>query len=60
MAAMRQADSDNMSKLRLMWPELYDEMLQRYNAPGGILVEDGITDIDAMAKAREEIMAEWG
>jgi Zn ribbon nucleic-acid-binding protein len=42
MCAMRKADTDNMAKLRHMWPEIYAEFEQRYHAPGGILPEDGI------------------
>lgn len=36
-AAMRKADSVNTAKLQLVFPELYQEMLERYNAPGGLL-----------------------
>jgi len=36
-AAMRKADDLNLRKLRTAWPELYDELKVRYNAPGGIL-----------------------
>lgn len=37
MAAMRQADSTNIVKLRAAWPEVYAELDARYNAPGGLL-----------------------
>ena len=37
MAAMREADSDNTDKFRLMWPDVWDELQARYNAPGGLL-----------------------
>ena len=37
MAAMRQADSDNEAKLRAEWPDVWDELQARYNAPGGLL-----------------------
>lgn len=37
MAAMRQADTDNEEKLRRLWPEVWDELYRRYNAPGGLL-----------------------
>ena len=40
MAAMRQADTPNGEKLKAMWPELYEEMKDRYNAPGGALDEN--------------------
>ena len=38
MAAIRKADSFNTEKLKNCWPELWDEMFKRYNAPGGVLV----------------------
>ena len=37
MAAMRQADTDNLEKLRAAFPEVYAELQARYNAPGGTL-----------------------
>ena len=37
MAAMRQADTDNSVKLKLTWPEVWDELQQRYWAVGGTL-----------------------
>jgi hypothetical protein len=37
MAAMRQADSYNANELRHAWPEVWDELQARYNAPGGLL-----------------------
>jgi hypothetical protein len=40
MAAMRQADDTNTEKLKLMWPEVYDELFERYHAPGGALPGD--------------------
>lgn len=36
-AAMRKADTDNLALLRAAWPDLYDEFIARYNAPGGLL-----------------------
>lgn len=36
-AAMRQADSDNITKLRIVWPEIWDELMNRHNVPGGLL-----------------------
>lgn len=36
MAAMRQADSDNAAKLRMLWPEIWAELDMRYNAPAGL------------------------
>lgn len=37
MAAMRQADSINTAKLKGVWPEVWKELQDRYNAPHGIL-----------------------
>jgi len=37
MAAMRQADTFNAEKLRAAWPDVWDELQARYNAPGGYL-----------------------
>lgn len=39
-AAMRKADTMNMMRLRLAFPDLCEEMERRYNAPGGRLEED--------------------
>ena len=36
-AAMRQADSTNIEKLRWAFPEVHAELQARYNAPGGLL-----------------------
>ena len=44
MAAMRQADTDNTELLKAAWPEVYDELKQRYNAPGGVLPGEGGSD----------------
>jgi len=37
MAACRQADDINTAKLKQAWPDVWDEMFARYNAPGGYL-----------------------
>lgn len=39
-AAMRQADTDNLQKLREAFPETHKELLIRYNAPGGVIDSD--------------------
>ena len=38
MVLMRNADTDNQAKLKAAWPEVWAELEQRYNAPGGLLV----------------------
>jgi hypothetical protein len=40
MAAMRQADTHNQVRLRNQWPQVWDELQARYNAPGGLLVDE--------------------
>lgn len=37
MAAMRQADSDNLELLCDAFPEVWNELQARYHAPGGVL-----------------------
>jgi hypothetical protein len=36
-AAMRLADPDSLAKLKAGWPEVWDELNRRYNAPEGLL-----------------------
>lgn len=40
MAAMRQADTDNLDKLKWAWPAVWDELNGRYNARGGLLPDE--------------------
>ena len=37
MAAMRKADTHNAALLRLAFPAVWDELYDRYHAPGGLL-----------------------
>lgn len=37
MAAMRQADTDNIIRLRIAFPEVYQELDRRYHAPDGLI-----------------------
>ena len=37
MTAMRQADTENALKLRTVFPDVWRELQERYNAPGGFL-----------------------
>lgn len=39
--AMRRADSHNIEILKAGWPEVWQELNDRYNAPGGRLESDG-------------------
>ena len=47
MAAMRQADNENLTKLRRAFPETYYELNARYVSPGGLLEEEQSGDIYA-------------
>lgn len=40
MAAMRQADPINLSKLKQAFPDIHEEFKERYNAPGGLIQAD--------------------
>lgn len=39
MAAMRKADTYNLAKLQEAFPQVWDELKQRYNAPGGAITQ---------------------
>jgi len=41
-AAMRKADTDNLEKLRREWPDIWNELQLRYNAPGAVIPDDTI------------------
>ena len=36
MACMRQADTDNLEKLKDAFPGTHAELMERYNGPGGL------------------------
>lgn len=40
MAAMRQADTDNLLLLKEAFPRVYAELVIRYNSPGGKMPEE--------------------
>jgi hypothetical protein len=42
MAAMRQADSDNLELLRRAFPTVFHELIERYNASNGKIPSDDI------------------
>jgi hypothetical protein len=48
MAAMRKADNDNERKLRAVFPGIWEELKDRYNAPGGALTENERKWVDQM------------
>jgi hypothetical protein len=37
---MRKADTENLAKLCAVFPEVWDELYERYNAPGGLPVAE--------------------
>ena len=39
-AAMRQADTDNLEKLKSLFPETFREFQTRYNTPKGLLLDE--------------------
>lgn len=41
MAAMRTADTPNQTRLEAAFPYVWDELRERYHAPGGRLLLDG-------------------
>jgi hypothetical protein len=55
MAAMIKADTDNTAKLTAAFPEVRREFQARYDAVLGVLPEDGVTDMDALAKRIDEL-----
>ena len=44
MAAMMRADSDNAARLRQAFPSLWYETQERYDAPGGLLEGETMTE----------------
>jgi hypothetical protein len=55
MAAMRNADTDNLEKLKAAFPEIFNELQARYNAMGGALTE---IELDWVNRLNEEIESE--
>lgn len=40
MLVMRRSDTANVAKLKAAFPDVYDQLQRRYDAPGGVLPED--------------------
>jgi hypothetical protein len=58
MAAMRKADSDNLELLKKAFPEIWQELHARYNAPLGVLEEELPTvDMEVLQQQVNEMMA---
>ncbi len=52
-AAMRQADTDNQERLKNAFPDVWEDLQTRYNAPGGYLAGDPeLEEIEAAKKLR--------
>jgi hypothetical protein len=52
MAAMAKADTDNLRKLQEAFPDVWAEMLKRYNAPGGALDKQ---ELDYVTRLQQEM-----
>lgn len=58
MAAMRKADTANLTKLQRAFPDVWIELQRRYDAPLGALPEDEIQDLDLLKKHIKELEAQ--
>lgn len=58
MAAMRQASTDNLEKLQTAFPELWQDLQARYNAPNGCLDESELKWLEAGGDYMEENITE--
>ncbi len=50
MAAMRQADTTSIELLKAAFPSVWAELDVRYNAPGGLLVEERLARAKGLGK----------
>lgn len=55
MAAMRKADTYNATALQRSFPDIWRELTARYNAPLGVIPEDGKIDMEVLAKSVAEL-----
>lgn len=61
MAAMRQADTDNLEILKAGFPGTWTELDARYNAPGGLLPgDDGYDAMVGAVRAFQEKLTNGG
>lgn len=58
-AAARKADTENTLRLKSVFPDLMHDLQRRYNAPAGMLPEDGITNPDETLGRLQEIVASY-
>lgn len=54
MVLMQRADTDNQAKLKAAWPDVWAELEQRYNAPGGLLVGESKAEAEGVLERRED------
>ena len=57
MAAMLLADTGNLRRLQNAWPEVWIELQARFNAPMGLIPEDGPVDEKILARQIRELNA---
>lgn len=55
MAAMRRADTLNAARLRHAFPEVWEELQARYNAPGAILPGENPPRMEEGGEDTEEV-----
>lgn len=60
MAAMRKADSSNGPLLMAMYPEIWEELKERYNAPGGFIPGDFSENTLRLLPVEQEQQASCG
>jgi hypothetical protein len=53
MAAMRNADNTNLEKLKATYPQVWVELQERYNAPGGCLTQNEMTWLENVMAERD-------
>ena len=59
MAAMRNADDNNLEKLRRAFPNVFEELRKRYNAPGGCLSYEEFQRFHSDSSLTREIFEAW-
>lgn len=52
MAALRQADTENSKKLRMVFPDISEELRARYNAPVGALTSEELDAYKTYSRER--------
>lgn len=55
MAAMRRADGVNLAALKKAFPDTWDELHTRYNAPGGMLHAELVVEVERLENDFEHV-----